>query len=111
MEEINYWLFSDADQPRFARARNDIPPDIVSGVTDEEAEQICAKTRERLESGKFYEIWVKVLAFFNDKSALELLRKLEQYYQEKDRIAKRFGGGYSPWIHTLKEAIKHLERL
>ncbi len=108
IEEIDYWLFSNSDSPRFARCRNEVPIELVHDTTPEEAEWICAKIREKLANKEFHEIYVKILIFFNDKTSLPILRELHGYYIKKHRVAKQIGGGFTPWICLLKDAIKHL---
>lgn len=110
-EEREYWLFSKADQPTFARARNDVPLNEVFDATEEEAKEICTRIRKELEGGEFCELWINILVYFNDTSAIGLLETLVKQYKEKHRTAKRIGGGFSPWIRLLKDAIKHLKRV
>ncbi len=110
-EERDYWLFSKTDHSTFARVRNEVPLDEVFDATEEEAKEICAKIREELEHGEFYEIWIDILVYFNDTSALDVLQKLELHYKEKHRDAKRFGGDFTSWVRLLEDAIKHLKRI
>ncbi len=110
-EERDYWLFSKAVDPTFARARNDVPLDEVFDATEEEAIEICAKIRKELERGEFYELWINVLVYFNDTSALDILQKLVKHYKEKQRVFKREGVSCKIELRLLKDAIKHLKRV
>lgn len=109
-EERDYWLFSKSDWATFARARNDVPLEEVADATAEEAAEICAEIRNRLAKGDFYELWIKVLVYFNDTSALEILQDCLQRYKEKQRVLKRQGFTFEEEVRLLKEAIKQLNR-
>ena len=107
-----YWLFSKSDNAALARCRNEVPVEIVHGCTAEEATEICAKIRSRLAEKDFQYVYIKILVYFNDVIALELLKELKKYYKQKRRLLKR--EGMDCWKHelaTIKEAICHLKRV
>ena len=106
-----YWLLSRAELPTLARCRNDIPLNVVCDVTEEEAAEICAEIRKRLQNQEFYEIYIKVLVYFKDTSALDVLKELVKYYKEKERVFKRKGITCKIERRLLKAAIKHLKRV
>ncbi len=110
-QEHDYWLLSNAEQARFSRARNEVPLEEVYDATEEEAAEICANIRKRLARGEFYEIWVKVLVYFHDTDAVEVLTSCLQRYKERQKEVKHIGGDFAPWIRLLKDAIKQLERV
>ncbi len=110
-EDRDYWLLSKAADARFFRARNEVPLEEVYDATEEEAAEICAEIRKGLAKGDFYEIWVKVLVYFQDTDAVEVLTSCLRRYQERQKEVKRIGGDFSSWIRLLKDAIKQLERV
>ncbi len=110
-KDAEYWLFSRAELPTLARCRNDIPLDIVYDCTEEEATEICSKIRKRLKRKEFHEIYIKVLVYFNDTSALDLLEELVAYYKERHCVFKREGISCEIELRLLKDAIKHLKRV
>lgn len=110
-KDIDYWLFSQSDTATFARARNDIPLEIVDDVSEEEKKRICSKIRDRLEQNDFYTFYVRLLVHLNDKSAVDLLRKWKKHFLEKRRIGKRMGITCSIEIRLLNDAIRYLKRL
>ena len=84
---------------------------IISDAKEEAAE-ICAKIRSRLAEQDFQEVYIKILVYFNDVIALELLKELEKHYKERRRALKR--EGMDCWKHELamiKDAIHHLKRV
>ncbi len=109
-EEREYWLFSKATGAAMARCRNEVPLEEVMDATAEEAAAICAKIREQLAAGEFYEIWIEVLVYFHDTSALPALQQCLKTYKERRRLRKRFGGGWTPYIRLLRKAIRELKR-
>ena len=109
-KEIDYWLFSNSSTATFFRCRNEIALEEISGVTNEEAKDICFKIRKALERGTFYEIYVKLLVLFNDKEALNSLRKVEQEFLKR-RNSDKFTKGWEYEIRLLNKAIKHLESI
>ena len=107
-----YWLFSKSDNAAWARSRNEVPVEIVHGCTKEEAAEICAKIRSRLAEKDFKYVYIKILVYFNDVIALELLKELRKHYKERRRALKR--EGMDCWKHELamiKDAIHHLKRV
>ncbi len=109
-QEREYWLLSRSEQARFSRARNEVPMEEVFDATDEEAKELCAGIRKWLAKGDFCEIWVKVLVYFRDTEAIDVLESCLQRYKERQPEAKRIGGDFSPWIAMLKDAIKKLKK-
>jgi len=109
-KEIDYWLFSNSSTATFFRCRNEIALEEIRGVTDEEAKDICFKIRKALERGKFYEIYVKLLVLFNDKEALNSLRKVEQEFLKR-RNSSKSAKDWEYEIRLLNNAIKHLESI
>ncbi len=107
-KEIDYWLFSNSSTATFFRCRDEIALEEISGVTNKEAEEICFKIRKALERGKFYEIYVKALVLFNDKQALNILRKLEQDFLKR-RNSSKSTNDWEYEIRLVHDAIKHLE--
>jgi len=100
----NYWLFSKSTEAGMCRCRNEVPLGVVGNLNEQEAAAVCEKIRKGLESGHFYDIWVYVLVYFKDTSALPVLEACVKRYKALDRDA-----AYE--IRALKDAIRYLKRV
>lgn len=106
-EKCWYWLFSEDATPRFARARNDVPYNIVRQLKDEEKDLVRKKIHERLHHGFFSELYVIILVYWRDKEAIPLLKEQLKNFKIRN---KGKNCDFSSWITLCKDAIKRLEK-
>lgn len=82
-QEFYYWCISEEEQPKFARARNDVPFDLVTCLTGEELETakqlIFQKFDEQKEPLCFF---IRVLAQLGDPRAIPYIQMAYRNYKE-----------------------------
>lgn len=105
-EDCCYWLFSDDVSPRVARARNDVPYIIVDGLNDKEKELVKQQIYERLKAGDFKEIYVVILVYWKEKTAIPLLKHYAKDFKIRNKAPHC---DFSFEIRLCQDAIKMLQ--
>lgn len=102
------WLFSDRADLIFFRLRMEVPYTLVDWLSNEEKERVKQRIYERLEAGKFEEIYVVILVYWKEKKAIPLLKRYIKDFQFRNKGPFGIFACYE--VKLCRDAIRMLKK-
>jgi len=101
-------LISDSDSACFGRAREDVPPDLMTVLSGEELELAKKELYAKLEaSNEYRSVYIRALMSLNDKQAIPVIKKMLCNIKEWKKHTQR---SWSFEIAECKAALKKLKK-
>jgi hypothetical protein len=108
-QEFYYWFISNDERPSVARARLDVPLDLVTILTGEELEKAKQLIFDKFDVECAKYIYIIALSVLNDKRAIPILKEQYKRYKHKHNTVSLSTGIRSDFSYEMKACLQAIK--